>query len=148
MPKLLKDYSQLFETTPRQEYHNRTKDRFRDKFKVYQRKASLQKTPLQERSWWKTLTPEQQHLFLTEYDVEKQSINEFRSYLTTLTKNSPENQKGTLTERQVREIKWYLAEGIPGIETNEIGGYLARKYNVSRQTINNIKLEKTYRKIK
>lgn len=57
------------------------------------------------------------------------------------------SNKSVLTAEQVIEIKQALADGIPGISYSRTGGYLAKKYGVSRQTINDIKWGKTHQNV-
>ncbi|MFM6135405.1 MAG: hypothetical protein ACKPCP_14795 [Sphaerospermopsis kisseleviana] len=112
-------------------------------FNVWQRKRSLKLIPLQRRSWWCLLSEEHQTIFLTEFDPDKHTINKFRAYLSQLPKNG--NKGNTLTASQVTEIKKALREGLPNIPGDRVGGYLAKKYGVSRQTINHIKQGKTWK---
>lgn len=114
-------------------------------FNVWQRKRSLKLIPLQRRSWWCLLSEEHQKMFLTEFDPDKHTINRFRAYLSQLPKNV--NKGNTLTASQVMEIKKALKEGLPNIPGGRVGGYLAKKYGVSRQTINHIKQGRTWKDV-
>lgn len=115
-------------------------------FNIWQRKRSLKLMPLQRRSWWHLLSEEHQKMFLTEFDPERHTINQFRTYLSQLP-NNLSNKWNPLTASQVREIKKALKEGLPNIPGGRVGGYLAKKYGVSRQTINHIKQGKTWKDV-
>ena len=162
-----KDYSGVFETSPQTEANQRYRIKFRDKVRlanklarrgkpqkpptpeqrirlnIWHRRKSLERKPLQQRSWWISLSEEHRQLFLTEYDLEKQTIHEFRAYLKSLQKPL----KTGLDVEKVKDIKQGLKNGIPGIPDSRVGGYLAKKYGVSRQTINHIKQGKTWKDV-
>ena len=168
------DYSQAFELPAQVEANLRYRAKYKDKIKImariakksrprkplteeqkakasiWHRKESLKRKPLQERSWWDALTEEHKNLFLNEFDPEKQTIHQFRTYLSSLNqpqKSPTENANYVLTIEQVKEIREAFKEGVPGIANGRIGGFLAKKYGVSRQTINLIKNGKTYKKV-
>lgn len=166
------DYSEAFELPARVEANLRYRAKYKDKIKImariakksrprkpltdeqkakasiWHRKESLKRKPLQERPWWDALPEEHKNLFLNEFDPEKQSIHQFRTYLSQLNANPTSNNISyALTIEQVREIREAFKEGVPGIANGRIGGYLAKKYGVSRQTINLIKNGKTYKKV-
>ena len=168
------DYSQAFELPAHVEANLRYRAKYKDKIKImariakksrprkpltdeqkakasiWHRKESLRRKPLQERPWWDALPEEHKNLFLNEFDPEKQTIHQFRTYLSSMNqpqKPPTENASYALTIEQVKEIREAFKEGVPGIANGRIGGYLAKKYGVSRQTINLIKNGKTYKKV-
>ena len=165
------DYSEAFELPAHVEANLRYRAKYKDKIKImariakksrprkpltdeqkakasiWHRKESLKRKPLQERSWWEALPEEHKNLFLNEFDPEKQSIHQFRTYLSQNANPTSNNISYALTIEQVKEIREAFKEGVPGIANGRIGGYLAKKYGVSRQTINLIKNGKTYKKV-
>jgi hypothetical protein len=168
------DYSQAFELPAHVEANLRYRAKYKDKIKImariakkarprkpltdeqkakasiWHRKESLRRKPLHERPWWDALPEEHKNLFLNEFDPEKQTIHQFRTYLSSMNqpqKPPTENASYALTIEQVKEIREAFKEGVPGIANGRIGGYLAKKYGVSRQTINLIKNGKTYKKV-